>query len=399
MTASSFTLFETPLGVCGIAWTARGIRCLQLPEASKASTEARLRSITGPIEKRPAEPWVAEAILRITRHLEGAPQDLGTLALDLEGRPAFHTKVYGAARAIPAGSMVTYGELASRVGSPGAARAVGQAMAKNPVPIIVPCHRVLASGGKPGGFSAYGGRVTKARLLALEGAALPVEKRSAPAESLSLFDGDVHLPFSASDALAHVSGADRRLARVIERVGPFRLKLQLAHSPFDALPESILHQQITGKAAAAIGARLCATFGKSRYPSPEDVAGAETEKLRSAGLSLSKALAVKDLAAKVLDGTVPTFETMKDLDDDALVERLTAVRGIGRWTVEMLLMFRLGRPDVLPSTDYGIRKGVAQVFRTKELPTPGEVLRRGERWRPFRTLASWYLWRALELPG
>jgi 3-methyladenine DNA glycosylase/8-oxoguanine DNA glycosylase len=212
-----------------------------------------------------------------------------------------------------------------------------------------------------------------------------------------LFDGDAGLPFSAEEALSHVTRKDRPLARTIERVGPFRLKLQTAHSPFDTLTESILHQQITGKAAAAIAARLCAAFGGERYPAPELVVRARTTKLRGAGLSMSKAVALKDLAAKVIDGTVPTFEAMGGMDDEEIVERLTAVRGVGRWTAEMLLIFRLGRPDVLPSTDYGVRKGFARVFRLKELPSPGEVVKRGERWRPFRTVGSWYLWRALEL--
>ncbi len=391
--AVAFALFETALGACAIAWSPRGIRRLLLPEADREATEARLRELVGTAEARPPEAWVGDAIVRITRHMAGTPQDLAALQLDLEEAPAFHRQVYEAARAIPAGQTLTYGELAARVGAPAAARAVGQAMAKNPIPVIVPCHRVLAAGGKPGGFSAYGGRVTKARLLALEGATLP------GTATLSLFDGDMRLPFSAETALAHVTARDAPLARTIARVGGFRLKLQTSHSPFESLAESILHQQITGKAAAAIGARLRAAFGSDRYPAPDLVVRAPVTKLRTAGLSKSKALALQDLGAKVLDGTVPTFEAMAAMEDDAIVERLTAVRGIGRWTVEMLLIFRMGRPDVLPSTDYGIRKGFGRVFRKKALPTPGEILKRGERWRPYRTLASWYLWRSLELPA
>jgi DNA-3-methyladenine glycosylase II len=215
---------------------------------------------------------------------------------------------------------------------------------------------------------------------------------------MTLFRGNANLPFSAEAALAHVTAKDRPLARTIERVGAFGLKLHDSRTPFETLAESILHQQITGKAAAAIAARLCASFGGESYPAPELVVRARTTKLRSAGLSATKAAAIKDLAAKVLDGTVPTFEAMGAMSDDEIVERLVDVRGIGRWTAEMLLIFRLGRPDVLPSTDYGIRKGFARVYRAKDLPAPKEILTRGERWRPFRTLASWYLWRCLELP-
>jgi O-6-methylguanine DNA methyltransferase len=393
---TSFALFDSPIGTCGIAWSAHGICCLQLPDRDSVATESRLRKQAATALPAQPEAWVKEAIARIVRHLEGAPDNFTTLPLDLRESPDFHRRVYEASRAVGPGRTVTYGELATRVGSPGASRAVGQAMARNPVAILVPCHRVVASGGKPGGFSAHGGNATKARLLAIEGARLQGLK--AEEATLSLFAGDGAFPFPAGAALRHVSGADKPLARTIERVGPFRLKLQSAHSPFDALVESILHQQITGKAAAAIAARLKATFGTEGYPSPEAVRRARVTKLRGAGLSASKALAVRDLAAKVADGTVPSFETMRGMEDEAIVERLTAVRGVGRWTVEMLLIFRLGRPDVLPVQDYGVRKGFARVFGTKDLPLPGAVARRGERWRPYRTVASWYLWRACELP-
>jgi methylated-DNA-[protein]-cysteine S-methyltransferase len=175
--ATAFAMFETAVGLCGVAWSTEGIRELQLPEADREATRARLRMRAGADadesarERWPA--WATEAIDRVTRHLAGEPQELGTLRVDLEGAPAFHASVYRAALAIPSGQTVTYAELAARVGAHGAARAVGQAMAKNPIPVIVPCHRVLAAGHGAGGFSAYGGLVTKARLLALEGAVLP----------------------------------------------------------------------------------------------------------------------------------------------------------------------------------------------------------------------------------
>lgn len=219
-------------------------------------------------------------------------------------------------------------------------------------------------------------------------------------KELGLFRGGAALGFDAEEALRHLPSRDPKLGALIERVGPFRLQLAGIHSPFAALTEAILHQQLTGKAAATILGRFKALFpGRPNgFPRPEDVARAPEDLLRGAGLSRAKAMAVKDLAAKSLDGTVPSVERLLEMDEEAIVERLCAVRGVGRWTVEMLLIFRLGRPDVLPIGDYGIRKGFARAFRTRELPTPAQVERRGQRWRPYRTVASWYLWRALELP-
>ena len=168
---SHHALFDTPLGPCGIAWSDRGIVRLQLPEASRTATLARLvEGRDGRAASPPA--WVKDAARRIAAHLGGAPDDLGDLRLDLRGVPPFHQKVYRAARRLRPGETTSYGELARRVGSPGAARAVGQALAKNPVALIIPCHRVLAASGRPGGFSAWGGYETKARLLGIEGGEL-----------------------------------------------------------------------------------------------------------------------------------------------------------------------------------------------------------------------------------
>lgn len=215
----------------------------------------------------------------------------------------------------------------------------------------------------------------------------------------ALFAGQAAVPFDAAAALEHLHAADRVLSRLITRVGPFLLRPQATHPPFQALTESILHQQVTGKAAAAILGHFRAAFGVGdAFPAPERVVVASDDALRAAGLSRNKAAAVRDLAAKVIDGTVPSMDTMHRMQDDEVIDCLTRVRGIGVWTVQMLLIFRLGRPDVLPTGDYGIRKGFAGTFRTKgALPAPGDVARRGERWRPYRTVASWYLWRALDI--
>ena len=216
--------------------------------------------------------------------------------------------------------------------------------------------------------------------------------------------------YNTEEALANLSAADPKLGRLIERAGPFTLKLAGSQSPFEALTESIIYQQLHGKAAAAIHRRMLEGFhpvcGIGAHPSPQDLLDCPNEQLRSAGLSGNKALALRDLAAKTLDGTVPTLARIRRMSDDNIVEHLIQVRGIGRWTVEMLLIFRLGRPDVLPVDDYAVRKGFALTFQglkptakvtPADLPKPDVMRKRAERWRPWRSVASWYMWRACDL--
>jgi 3-methyladenine DNA glycosylase/8-oxoguanine DNA glycosylase len=210
-------------------------------------------------------------------------------------------------------------------------------------------------------------------------------------------------------ACEHLSQVDRQLARIIAKSGPCRLQQETTQSIFAALLEAIVYQQLNGKVAATILSRVKALFPENTqrirtrrglvngFPTPEQILEATEEKLRSAGLSRAKMLAIRDLAAKTLDGTVPTVKQAHRMSDEELIERLDTVRGIGRWTVEMLLMFRLGRPDVLPVDDYGVRKGFARMRKVAELPKPKELMAYGERWRPYRSVASWYLWRAAEL--
>lgn len=190
---------------------------------------------------------------------------------------------------------------------------------------------------------------------------------------------------------------DKALAKVIKQVGDCKLIVQEMQSPFEALARAIVYQQLTGKAAGTIFARVKALHGDKDVLEIEDILKSTEEDLRAAGCSRAKALALKDLAVKTVEGVVPTLEDMHEMSDDELVERLSSIRGVGRWTVEMMLMFRLGRLDVMPSTDLGVRKGLAIVDKMDELPTPKEVMARGERWKPFRSVASWYLWRANEL--
>jgi DNA-3-methyladenine glycosylase II len=217
-------------------------------------------------------------------------------------------------------------------------------------------------------------------------------------------------PYDVAEAVRELANADRKLGRLMERAGPFTLRLPAQQSPFEALLRSILYQQLHGKAAAAIHAKLLSSFepvcGLGKHPSAQHVLDCPNEQLRGAGLSHNKALAIRDLAAKTVDGTVPTLARIKRMADEDIIEHLTQVRGIGRWTVEMFLMFRLGRPDVLPVSDYGVRKGFALTFQglkpdekvTPELlPKPEVMERRARKWKPWRSVASWYLWRACDL--
>jgi methylated-DNA-[protein]-cysteine S-methyltransferase len=384
-----FTLFDTPIGRCGVAWGQRGLVGVQLPESRETATRARMQTrFPGAREASPPA-VVRQALDRIITLLRGEPSDLSKIALDMEGVPPFHRRVYKAARAIPPGSTRSYGEIAGRIGASGAARAVGQALGRNPFAIVVPCHRVLAAGGKVGGFSADGGITTKLRLLALEGTI----RNGTP----QLFENDGELGFDPAVAVAHLRATDPALKRLIDATGPLKMHLKQTPSIFAALAEAIVYQQLTGKAAATIFARVCALFPRAHQgPTAEQILRVSDARLRGAGLSRPKLLALRDLARRAQAGEIPTLAEVQRMDNEAIVERLTQVRGIGRWTVEMLLIFRLGRPDVLPADDYGVRKGYMIAFRKRELPTPKDLTRYGERWQPYRTVASWYLWRAAE---
>ena len=220
-----------------------------------------------------------------------------------------------------------------------------------------------------------------------------------------MVDGRRAVRYDAALACKTLAAVDPKLGLLMEQAGPFTLKLKSQHSPFEALLESIIYQQLHGKAAAAILKRLLTAFGEL-HPAPEHLLQAPDDMLRACGLSGSKTKALRDLAAKTLDGTVPTLVAIRRMPDDEIIERLTEVRGIGQWTVEMLLIFRLGRPDVFPVTDYGVRKGFALTFQglkptTKLTPDllakPADMEKRAKKWEPWRSVASWYLWRACDL--
>jgi DNA-3-methyladenine glycosylase II len=233
--------------------------------------------------------------------------------------------------------------------------------------------------------------------------------------------------YDSSLACKELAAADSKLRRLIARAGPFTLRVASAQSPFEALLESIVYQQLHGKAAATIHRRLLESFllpadasdhreavengakhslRVGSHPTPQQILDAPNQQLRAAGLSANKSLALRDLAAKTIDGTVPTLARIRRMSDQAIIDHLTQVRGIGKWTVEMLLIFRLGRPDILPTGDYGVRKGFALTFQglkpsTKVtpalLPSAAEMELRAKKWVPWRSVASWYLWRACDL--
>ncbi|HWA27109.1 MAG TPA: DNA-3-methyladenine glycosylase 2 family protein [Lacunisphaera sp.] len=204
--------------------------------------------------------------------------------------------------------------------------------------------------------------------------------------------------FDPDSAIAHLRKADGTLAALIDRIGPFALQLTPTKSLFEALLRSIVYQQLHGKAAATIHGRVLAVLARHGGVTPEAATLASDEALRAAGLSRNKLLAVRDLAAKCIHGTVPALAAARQLGDEELIARLTEVRGIGPWTVHMLLLFHLGRADVMPTGDFAIRLAFQQLYRKRRSPTPDFILRHSARWQPYRSVASWYLWRSLDAP-
>lgn len=204
------------------------------------------------------------------------------------------------------------------------------------------------------------------------------------------------LQFSPEEAVAHLQTADSVLGTIIEAAGSYTVRPDPKRDVYQALLRSIVFQQLSGKAASTILERVLELWD-GRFPTPEELASTEHASLRACGLSNNKTLAIHDLGLKTADGTVPTMRAAQKLSDEELVELLTQVRGIGPWTVEMLLIFQLGRPDVLPVGDLGVRKGFGRMIGAAELPDGAALAAHAEVWRPFRSVASWYMWRAVDL--
>jgi DNA-3-methyladenine glycosylase II len=199
------------------------------------------------------------------------------------------------------------------------------------------------------------------------------------------------------EAHAHLAKSDPVIRRLIKQAGPCELKPDRRRSPYEALVRAVAHQQLNGIAAETITRRFIALFPGKRFPAPEDLASVTDEQIRAAGFSRAKLAAIRDISAKALDGTVPTRRVIAKWGDDEIVDHLSQCRGVGRWTVEMFLMFTLGRPDVLPADDFGVQNGFRLAYGLDAMPKPKELLAFGEKWRPYRTTACWYLWRAVDL--
>jgi O-6-methylguanine DNA methyltransferase len=383
MKEPGYSLFDTSIGRCGLAWGANGVRGVQLPELTPHQTAARLQSRFPDLSELTPRADMKKATEAIVGLLDGRSRDLSTIPLDMSDCSEFSRRVYQHAREIPRGQTLSYGELARNVGNGKAMRAVGRSLGANPIPIIIPCHRVLAAATGGGGFSASGGLTTKSCMLRIEG----VQDVSFPG-----FDYD---PFVAAQTLRE---ADAKLGKVIAQIGPPKFQMSVTTSVFVALARAIVYQQLSGKAAGTIFSRLCALFpGGERGLSAEGLVPLSHAELRAAGLSNNKVLALQDLAAKTISGVVPTLRRLRTMDDEQIIEALTSVRGIGRWTVEMMLMFRLGRADVLAVDDLGLRQGHAIIVGRQGETERKKLAVYAERWRPYRSVASWYLWRAVDL--
>jgi DNA-3-methyladenine glycosylase II len=200
-----------------------------------------------------------------------------------------------------------------------------------------------------------------------------------------------------TDARHRHLARDPVMRRLIKRHGPCGIDAR-HWSPYEALTRAIAHQQLNGRAAQTILTRFMALFGDTRFPTPAQVLAMHPARLRGAGFSRAKVRAIKDIARHALAGTVPTRRAAASLADEAIIERLVAIRGVGRWTVEMLLIFTLGRPDILPVDDFGVRDGYRRAYGKRLRPTPKALRALGEQWKPYRSAAAWYLWRAASEP-
>ena len=200
-----------------------------------------------------------------------------------------------------------------------------------------------------------------------------------------------------SEALRHLRRVDPVMAQLIRRAGPYAVKPERGTGAYEALVQAVAHQQLTGKAAQTILGRFYALYGIACCPEPARLVETPDAALRGCGFSRAKAAALKDIAARSLDGSIPHRRALARMKNEAIIERLVEARGVGRWTVEMFLMFTLGRPDILPVDDYGIRLGYKIAYGKRTLPKPKSLAKLGESWAPYRTTASWYLWRAVDM--
>jgi DNA-3-methyladenine glycosylase II len=198
------------------------------------------------------------------------------------------------------------------------------------------------------------------------------------------------------EAHKHLSEQDPVMRSLILEHGQCLIMPETKRQPFQSLVQAVAHQQLHGTAANTILARFKKLFPRRKFPRPEDVAGVTDEQIRACGFSFAKIRAIRDIAEKTLSGVVPSAREIGKLPDEEIILRLTQVKGVGRWTVEMLLIFQLGRPDILPVDDFGVRNGFRLAYKKRKMPKPKELLKFGRLWRPHATTAAWYLWRAAD---
>jgi O-6-methylguanine DNA methyltransferase len=336
----------------------------------------------------PDVPWFHDATARVRSHLEGTP--VSYAGIPLAPPPgAFAGRVRDALTQIHWGETITYGALAAEAGAPGGARAVGGVMASNPLPLVVPCHRVLPAGGGLGGFSAPGGTATKFRLLHLEGAW--------PAPPAPETVGSLTEPLVAEAAHRWLTEREPRLAPHLTRAGVWHPSARFAGRPFASLVQSVVYQQLAGAAAGAIFRRVQALFGceGDDFPSAEQVAATRPEALRGAGLSGAKTATICGLARRIGDGEL-TPDFLETGPWAAVSQALLDLRGVGPWTVEMFGIFHRHHPDILPLGDLGVRRAAGRIFGDGLDMAPARLARLGRRWRPFRSVVAWHLWRTID---
>lgn len=352
---------------------------LWLPDCPKAlqvkslKSDKRLKEVKDVPIPAKLKPWVK----KIEQYFEGKNVDLTSCPLDFALCTSHQKRVLEELLKIPRSQTLTYGEIAKNMSSKGY-QAIGSAVGSNPLAPVVPCHRVLARGGAPGGFSSHGGLVTKEKLLRLEGKALyrtPIK---------SFFDQD----FDAKAAKRSLLKLAPELKVVVDQAPDFDPGKSRPEAPLRALAKSIVYQQLSGKAAATIWGRVCAIGGKNL----ENVTQLSMEELRAAGLSQNKARALKELCER----KIPSLAKFKKMSDEEIITEVSSYRGLGAWSAQMFLIFNLGRLDVFAPADLGLQKGRSLVFNLEDSRNIAELDNWGKAYSPWRTLLSWYLWRSLE---
>ncbi len=370
--------FDTSMGPCCVAWTPQGIDVFELPGEDRERTEERCQSRTRGrdfVSKPPKE--ISALAARVKKHFSGKPQQFLDVPIDRSGFSAFALSVYGALQKVTPGRAVTYGELANLLGKPGSARAVGRAMATNPLPLLIPCHRVLPQDGSLGNFSSALGPVFKAKMLYKEGVVLDPRYK-------------VGIDF--------LRRKDKAIRRIIDGVGPYLPQLGPREGNYNTLVQAIIHQQLSMKAGHTIAGRVRALTDGPGFPTPDEMETLEDGVLRGAGLSFQKISYIRDLAARVKSSEL-NLKRLARLPDEGVIDALTTVKGIGRWTAQMFLIFQLDRLDVLPVDDLGFRNGVQAAYGLDAPPTTAELETLGETWRPYRSMATWYFWQSLDAGG